>query len=378
MDNHAYIDVHIIQTVPPSNLNRDDAGAPKQAIYGGVRRARVSSQAWKRATRKAFQGWQAHAEEAVRTQRIAELVADGVAAKADGVDRDTVEKVVAAVLKPLKVSPGKREAETAYLLFVGRRQIQRIAELIAERLPELWALEGKDLDEVAAEIPAAAELSNGHPLDVALFGRMVADLPAINVDASVQVAHALSTHAVETEFDYFTAVDDAKDRERGDDAGAGMIGTVEFNSATLYRYATVGLHQLADNLGGSLEDAVAGVQRFVEGFARSIPSGHQTSFAHQTLPEAVVIVVRDDQPVNLVAAFEKPVRAHGDGYASDSMRCLAEKLVEAEQLWGAPPRRVLSLYPNSVKGDVEEAFGPAMPFSEIVGELGVVLSSKGE
>lgn len=377
MGNHTYIDVHVIQTVPPSNLNRDDAGAPKQAIYGGVRRARVSSQSWKRATRKAFARWQAPTEQAVRTQRIAKLVADSVMARTEGVERDAVDGIVAAVRKSLKVTAGKREAETAYLLFVGRRQIERIAELIAERLPELVQLSGKELDDAAAEIPAAAELSAGHPLDVALFGRMVADLPSLNVDAAVQVAHALSTHAVETEFDYFTAVDDDKDTEKGDDAGAGMIGTVEFNSATLYRYATVGLHQLVENLGGSLEDAVVGVQRFVEGFARSVPSGHQNSFAHQTLPEAVVVVVRDDQPINLVGAFERPVRVNGDGYASVSIQELAKKLTEAERLWGATPRMVVALYPPAVKDAVEGAFGAAVPIDDLIGALGTALSSSG-
>lgn len=375
MGNHTYIDVHVIQTVPPSNLNRDDAGAPKQAIYGGVRRARVSSQSWKRATRKAFAQWQAPTEQAVRTQRIAKLVADAVMTRTEGIERDAVDGIVSAVLKPLNVTAGKREAETAYLLFVGRRQIERIAELITERLPELVKLSDKELDAAAAEIPAAVELSTGHPLDVALFGRMVADLPSLNVDAAVQVAHALSTHAVETEFDYFTAVDDAKDREQGDDSGAGMIGTVEFNSATLYRYATIGLHQLVDNLGGSLEDAVAGLQRFVEGFARSVPSGHQNSFAHQTLPEAVVVVVRDDQPINLVGAFEQPVRANGEGYASVSIRRLAEKLDEAQQLWGATPRLVVALYPQAVNETVEVVFGPAVSFDDLVGALGTALSS---
>lgn len=375
MGDHMYIDVHVIQTVPPSNLNRDDAGAPKQAIFGGVRRARVSSQAWKRATRKAFAQWQEPAEQAVRTQRIARLVADAVMVRTEGVERDVVDGIVAAVLKPLNVSPGKREAETAYLLFVGRRQIERLGELIAERLPELVKLSDKELEAAAAEIPAAAELSTGHPLDVALFGRMVADLPSLNVDASVQVAHALSTHAVETEFDYFTAVDDAKDREQGDDAGAGMIGTVEFNSATLYRYATVGFHQLVENLGGSVEDAIVGVQRFVEGFTRSVPSGHQNSFAHQTLPEALVVVVRDDQPINLVGAFERPVRANGDGYASASIQELAKKLKEAEDLWGAAPRMVAALYLPAVKDAVEGAFGPPAAIDELIEALGNALPS---
>ena len=137
----------------------------------------------------------------------------------------------------------------------------------------------------------------------------------MNVDAAAQVAHAISVHPVETEFDYFTAVDDYL---QADESGAGMIGTVEFNSSTLYRYATVDVNRLADNLG----DAVAArraVEAFVESFVRSMPTGKQTTFANRTLPEAVVVMVRDSQPINLVGSLREPgagVRAGRPGQAS--------------------------------------------------------------
>lgn len=168
---------------------------------------------------------------------------------------------------------------------------------------------------------------------------MVANLADLNVDAATQVAHALSTHAVDTEFDYFTAVDD--ENEKGE-TGAGMIGTVEFTSATLYRYATVGVHQLLDNLDHDGDAALDGLRGFLTGFVTSMPSGHQNSFAHRTQPELVTFVVRDDQPVNLVSAFEDPVT--GPGVATRSVQRLATELDRSTRLWGAQPQLVVSTY----------------------------------
>ena len=120
-------------------------------------------------------------------------------------------------------------------MFIGDSQLDALVDLVADHAAELAALDDEPLQKQVRELPTAEVLAHGHPLDVALFGRMVADLPMLNVDAATQVAHAISTHPVTIEFDYFTAVDDAKKREES--VGAGMIGTVEFNSATLYRFA---------------------------------------------------------------------------------------------------------------------------------------------
>lgn len=378
MSDHRYIDIHVIQTVPPSNLNRDDAGSPKQAMYGGVRRARVSSQSWKRATRRRFDETTPPLEQGTRTQRIAAVLSSRLRARS-GIDADAAERIAAALLKPLKITDGKKAGNTAYLLFFGRAQIERLIDEVEPLLPEVAPLEGKDLEEALSGVSVQDHLMEGHPIDVALFGRMVADLPQINVDAAVQVAHALSTHPVDTEFDYFTAVDDEKARNKEtEDLGAGMIGTVEFNSATLYRYATVGLHQLVENLGGDREAAVAALGRFVEGFVKSMPTGHQNAFAHRTLPDAVIVVVRDDQPVNLVSAFERPVR--GAGLSDRSIVCLAEELAHAEANWGARGSSVLATYPalEGIADDeaavVSAAFGDSRPFAELVEGLVATLA----
>ena len=127
-----------------------------------------------------------------------------------------------------------------------------------------------------------------------------------------QVAHALSVHAVDNEYDYFTAVDDHKNADDDEDAGAGMIGTVEFNSSTLYRYATVDVDRLRDNLGDA-EATRRAVEAFVRAFVQSMPTGKQNTFANRTLPDAVLVVLRDTQSINLVGAFEDAItgRDHG-------------------------------------------------------------------
>lgn len=371
MTARTYIDVHILQTVPPSNINRDDTGSPKQALYGGVRRARVSSQAWKRATRKYFEERMPLDQLATRTKRISSLLA-GLVSERGGVDNDAATRIAEHLLRPLNLSAGRTEATTAYLLFFGRPQLQDMADLVVGQAQELAALDDKALDEALKHHDVTGTLSHGHPIDVALFGRMVADIPNLNVDAAVQVAHAISTHAVEVEFDYYTAVDDENTKE---ETGAGMIGTVEYNSATLYRFATLGLHQLSDNLGGDDNATVDAVKLFLEAFVRSMPTGHQTSFAHRTLPSFVSVIVREDQPINLVSAFESPVFSFGAGLAATSVSRLIEELERATTFWGLRPVVVASCYAppeGESRSTAERFFGPALPFSDAVERIATV------
>ncbi|KMO96041.1 type I-E CRISPR-associated protein Cas7/Cse4/CasC [Streptomyces roseus] len=333
MNQRLYIDVHVIQTVPPANLNRDDQGNPKEAVYGGVRRSRVSSQAWKRASRQHFDNQAPEAERSTRTKRITGELATRIKANAGGLDDDGARRIAAALLAQLGLSQGKKAGDTAYLLFYGNAQLDEVAALINGQAAGLAALDDKALAEAVKELPVAEAFTTGHPMGVALFGRMVADIPKLNVDAAVQVAHALSTHETQLEFDYFTAVDDQNEK---DETGAGMIGTIGFNSATLYRYATVGFTQLTDNLGGDTEAALDALDHFVDSFALSAPTGYKNSFAHRTRPSLVAVVVRTDQPVNLVSAFEEPVPAEA-GIQAASARRLAEEHITATQVWGDTP-----------------------------------------
>jgi len=334
-----FIDIHVLQTVPPSNLNRDDTGSPKSASYGGVRRARVSSQAWKRATRAAFAGSLHESDLGVRTKRIVDAVVDQ--AEAEGSDVPAAEiaqrTVTALELVSLKAkAPTKKKTAsseavaegeptayglTDYLVFYSREQIARLAELVVS---------GAKLTK--PEVLRA--LDSEHGIEVALFGRMVADNKELSVDASVQVAHALSTHGVDHESDYFTAVDD---RGRDDDMGADMLGIVEFNSSTLYRYATINVAGLAANLGGHQDDVARAVEAFVRDFSRSMPTGKQNTFANRTLPDVVAVMVRSDQPVNLVGAFETAVATRsGDGRVRASVDRLVAQASSVRKFVEAP------------------------------------------
>lgn len=325
-----YVDVHVLQTVPPSNLNRDDAGSPKQAVFGGVRRARVSSQAWKRATRQGFAGL-AEAPDlslGTRTKRLRQLLEKRFVA--GGQDPETAEQWSEQCVGALRITADKGKKTTAYLLFLGLEQVDKLARVVQS---------ARDAGSEPTSDELRAVLTTGHSVDVALFGRMVADVGSLNVDAATQVAHALSTHAVDIEFDYFTAVDD--ENEAGE-TGAGMIGTVEFSAATLYRFATVGVRQLSENLDGDEATTLAALRAFLVSFVTSMPTGHQNSFAHRTRPDLVTLVVRTDQPVNLVSAFEDPVPA--PGIVATSVLRLCDELSRSERLWGRAPELVVTTY----------------------------------
>ncbi|MCR6493915.1 type I-E CRISPR-associated protein Cas7/Cse4/CasC [Cellulomonas sp. P24] len=328
------IDIHAIQTVPPSNINRDDTGSPKTAVYGGVRRARVSSQAWKRATRKDFETYLDRSDLGVRTKRVVELVSEEIARRANDLDAQQRDEISSAVLKAaeLKLSkPRKGETEEAgYLVFLGRRQVESLAALGVD------AFRGAGLSTLTKKAVQSL-VKDRNAIDVSLFGRMVADVTDLNVDAAAQVAHAISVHAVETEFDFFTAVDDQKNADAEEDAGAGMIGTVEFNSSTLYRYATVDVDGLLRNLG-DVEATVRAVEAFVRSFVTSMPTGKQNTFANRTLPDAVVVMVREDQPVSLVGAFEEPITSsESSGRVESAVRALVAYADEVGKAYGTAP-----------------------------------------
>ncbi|MFS4093168.1 type I-E CRISPR-associated protein Cas7/Cse4/CasC [Streptomyces sp. AF1A] len=366
--NRIFLDVHALQTVPPSNINRDDTGAPKTAVYGGVPRARVSSQAWKRATRTYFK--EEHlldaSELGVRTKKIVEAIADRITALDPSLPGETALRIADETVKAigLKTEVPKRKAaaakdgepepapESKYLVFLSARQLDGLARLAVEGAPDITAyLKDKENKGRAKQIA-----DTHHSVDIALFGRMVADEADINVDASVQVAHAISVHRVDNESDYYTAVDD----ENTDaETGAGMIGTVDFNSATLYRYAAVGVHQLAANLGQGLRDdeprtdpVRRAVEAFVHGFVASLPTGKINTFGHHTLPDAVIVKLRTTRPVSFVAAFEDPVRGERGGYVREASERLAEYIPDIERAYGAEESTltwVLRVGPNTQK-----------------------------
>ena len=373
-----YVDIHIIQSLPPSCVNRDDSGSPKSAVYGGVRRLRVSSQSWKRATRLYFNDLLDAKDVGVRTKRVVEVLAERITEDAPELAGDAAglaEKVFAAAKIKLSSPRGKKDApqESGYLLFLSTSQIERLAGLAIASARGGGALDAKTVKKIFKE---------AHAVDIALFGRMVADDTDLNVDAACQVAHAISTHAAENEYDFFTAVDDDKSRSEEEDAGAGMMGTVEFSSATMYRYATVNLDMLVENLGDG-DAALRALEVFIKGFCLSMPTGKQNTFANRTLPEAVVVSVRDDQPVSLVGAFEKPIRTNeADGYLARSVGALAEHARAIEDNYGLKP---LAGFVVALKGgdilvpegpDAPAPLGERVSFTELPGRVLEVVSPR--
>lgn len=373
-----YVDIHIIQSLPPSCVNRDDSGSPKSAVYGGVRRLRVSSQSWKRATRLYFNDLLDAKDVGVRTKRVVEVLAERITEDAPELAdaaAGLAEKVFAAARIKLAPPRGKKDApqESGYLLFLSTSQIERLAGLAIASARGGGALDAKTVKKIFKE---------AHAVDIALFGRMVADDTDLNVDAACQVAHAISTHAAENEYDFFTAVDDDKSRSEEEDAGAGMMGTVEFSSATMYRYATVNLDMLVENLGDG-DAALRALEVFIKGFCLSMPTGKQNTFANRTLPEAVVVSVRDDQPVSLVGAFEKPIRTNeADGYLARSVGALAEHARAIEDNYGLKP---LAGFVVALKGgdilvpegpDAPAPLGERVSFTELPGRVLEVVSPR--
>ncbi|MCX7784074.1 MAG: type I-E CRISPR-associated protein Cas7/Cse4/CasC, partial [Meiothermus sp.] len=279
----ALLEIHLLQNFAPSNLNRDDTGSPKDAYFGGVRRGRISSQSLKRAMRMYFREQELIAEEhlAVRTKRLTEKLTDLLEAK--GHPKDAAIRAINLALGGVKLKVDETSNKTQYLVYLGSAEIGKIAETIHNHWQELKAAiaaeeSGKKKDKKAAREAVAEELvkalekimDGGKAVDLALFGRMLADLPEKNQYAACQVAHAISTHKVEHNEDFYTAVDDLKP---DDNAGADMLGTVEFNSACYYRYAVVDLEKLRSNLQGDEELMLKGVEAFLRASIYALPSG---------------------------------------------------------------------------------------------------------
>ena len=329
-----FVDIHVLQTLPPSNPNRDDTGSPKSATFGGVQRMRISSQAIKRATRQDFEGKIDDGNYGVRTKKIVELVARTITEKRPDLEAESIElaemglKAIGFKLtEPRGDKSDKELKEAGFLVFLSAKQIEHVADVLISV--------AREDDPVAAfmELKPRSLVDTNHSIDIALFGRMVAEPNALNVDAACQVAHAIGVGAVEHEYDYYTAVDDEKKRNDEADEGAGMIGTIEFASATVYRYATINVDLLRENLG---DDAVAdrAVELFVDSFVRSMPTGKVTTFANRTLPDAVLVQVRDDQPINMSGAFEEPIVAGQRGFAEPAIKRFVEFEARLRELTG--------------------------------------------
>lgn len=334
------IEIHALQNFAPSNLNRDDTGAPKDAWFGGSRRARISSQCLKRAVRQHFKefvlnGALVSDDLAHRTKRILERITKSLVEK--GHSAAEADQKTRQALAAMELSI-KEDGKSEYLVFLGEREISSIADIIHEKWETISTSNASPVERKKAgkakkqaaqgadpELKKALDrvFNGGKAVDVALFGRMLADMPEKNQHAACQVAHAISTHAVEREFDFYTAVDDLKPE---DTAGADMMGTVEFNSACFYRYAVVDWEKLNANLQSDAELAEKGLKAFLEGFVVAEPTGKQNTFAAHNQPEFVAVSIRrNTAPSNLANAFETALRVRKD---ESLTKVSAEKLVD--------------------------------------------------
>lgn len=338
-NKRVFVDIHVIQSLPPSCVNRDDTGRPKTAVYGGVRRARVSSQAWKRAMRTMFEEKFDERELGERTKRITEKVAEQIQLLKSDYEQEDAMRLAEKILKRAGLKP--KEAKT--LFYMSYKQAENLAKMAL-------------ITPLPSKIEVQEALNAGKGVELSFFGRMVAEEPDLNTEASVQVAHAISTHRVDNEFDYFVAIDDRKLKEK--QTGAGMVDTTEFNSSTVYRYATVAVHELERNLDNTNAVAKA-VKEFVRAFVCSMPTGKQNAFANHTLPYLAMVVLSQTQPVNLVGAFEEPVKlkAGDGGYQRKSAEILAKHMrIINDKYFSEETTRSKNIYLMALDDDVAELF----------------------
>jgi CRISPR system Cascade subunit CasC len=333
------IQIHMLQNYAPSNLNRDDTGSPKNANFGGVLRGRISSQCLKRSIRMSEVFEEAFEEQdllAKRTKRLPGLIRDEL--EAVGVDSETIEAIINRV--PEIGSESGRERgrrteedegplETRQLIFIGRNELRPTAEKLLQIYQEQG--EKKWAEMKIADITKELGASLPRSVDVAMFGRMTTSDAFEDVQAAVQVAHALSVNALEQEFDYFTAVDDISG-----ESGAGMIGDVEYNSSTYYKYFNVHWEQLCENLGGDVQVARRAVLALLEAAATAQPSGKQNTFAAHNLPDLILVEVREKNlPVSYANAFLKPARnSHKETLMDDAVARLDDYVARIGTTYG--------------------------------------------
>jgi len=307
------IELHILQSFPVSCLNRDDVGSPKSAIFGGVPRARLSSQCLKRAIREYAQDNLPEARfGGHRSKLIVQPLADALAkhgldAKVAIVHATNIADKLAK-LDAKSVKSGE-VPQVGTLTFLAPSEIEAIAAKVAELVKSNPT--SRDYEKKLEQFAKGAGLMDG--ADIALFGRMAASAPSLTLEGAAMFSHALSTHKTENDLDFFSAVDDRK--PVGEDAGAGMIGTLEFNSAVYYRYAAVNLDLLADadHLGAlSHEDRKKVVSAFIKATVMAVPGARKNSMNASVPPSYVLGIYKDaGQPIQLINAFESAVRGAG-------------------------------------------------------------------
>jgi CRISPR system Cascade subunit CasC len=333
------IEMHALQSFAPNLLNRDDTGMPKDCTFGGYRRARVSSQSWKRAIRQLMRSEQGlDGAFGLRSKRLSLKLAERL--ERAGWDADNATKASEAAFKAALGRTGERGAfkitdgRSEYLLFFGPAELDRLTELCIEHRDALLAGSAP-----SAEFKAA--LGKSGAVDIALFGRMLAHAPDRNVQAAAQVAHAISTHRASPDLDYYTAVDDLRPEET---QAADMIGTIGFNAACYYRYAALDVDQLTENLDGDEALVRPATRALVDCFVRAVPSGKQATFAAHNPPSIVLVVGRYNGCWSLANAFLKPVMPNAElDLVAASAKALDDQWASLAVVYGEPSNGRIAL-----------------------------------
>ena len=327
------IEFHILQSFPVSCLNRDDVGAPKTAFIGGVERLRVSSQCWKRSVRLALH--EQGVKLGVRTKKVKDKLLEILQSK--GAAGEAVEKGAEIIAKSLSDDS---------LLFMTDKEYEAFADYLVEKDFNVSEIKHAEI----AKILKKAKVASLNGLDIALFGRMVAKAPVMNVEAAAAFSHAISTHVASPELDFFTAMDDMEKKDETA-AGAAHMGTTEFGAATYYRYISLNLTKLVETLGIEEEpEAVkTAVGAFVKALYTAVPSARQATMSAACPWAYAKVLVRNGQ--RMQCAFEKPVRANGiGGYAVPSIEALKNELARQEKLSGSLYGKLASFEFGDVDG----------------------------
>jgi len=341
------IELHLLQNFAPANLNRDDTGSPKECTFGGVRRARISSQAFKRAIRREFSDLLPRDQLAYRTKRVVSLMVERLVSAGKSTEEAEVVAINtlnAAGFKKIKDNK-KGEPETEYLIFIGDDEVDGLVA-VAQKHWDILVAAKKPEDCSAAKKDAQCALEKSSSVDLALFGRMLADLPDKNVEAACQVAHAISTNRLAAEFDYFTALDDLSG---ADESGAAMIESLGFNSACFYRYINIDVDAMVTRLGRERAKEALGI--FLDSVSRAIPTGKQNSMAAHNPVAFWLGEVRSHGHVSLANAFLSPVSTPREGdLVSASVAALDNYWGQMTELYGDEDTKFVAVASLSERG----------------------------
>lgn len=353
-----FLQLHLLTAYPPSNLNRDDLGRPKSAVMGGANRLRISSQSLKRAWRTSdlFKAALA-AHLGTRTKRMGTRVLESLVAQ--GLDEEAGQEAASAIAGVFgKVKSAKKEQKKDAKTVVETEQLVHFAPEEISAIDSLTATLGAEKRQPTEDELASLASKRHRAVDVALFGRMLAAAPALNVEAAAQVAHGMTVHQVAIESDYFSAVDDLNKPEEEDDSGAAHIGETEFGAGLFYLYLCIDRDLLVRNLGGDEELAGLAVRALTEAAAKIAPRGKQATFASRAYASYILAEAGRQQPRSLAVAFLHPVDrselARKEGFLPAAVAALDDTRARMDRAYGPTSETAYVMDTGSGRGSLTE------------------------